>query len=106
MGFTRPVHLKKDHNSIDLQQLDEFLPELFGLQSMGVILGSITFAYTLGGATGPIISGYLFDLLGSYRPAFFIAAFVAIVSFSFALVLKLPVVVAHFWTRAQIKQRR
>ena len=64
--------------------------ELFGLHSMGVILGTITFAYTLGGATGPIVSGYLFDLLGSYRPAFFIAAFVAIVSISFALVLKLP----------------
>ncbi|MHA1916787.1 MAG: uL15 family ribosomal protein [Candidatus Ranarchaeia archaeon] len=28
VGFTRPVHLKKNQNSINLQQLDEFLPEL------------------------------------------------------------------------------
>ena len=64
--------------------------ELFGLRSMGVILGTITFAFTLGGATGPVVSGYLFDRLGSYRPVFFVAALIAILSLMLALLLKLP----------------
>ena len=63
---------------------------LFGLGSLGVILGTITFVYTLGGATGPIISGYIFDLADSYAPAFLLGILIALVSFGLALTLKMP----------------
>ena len=44
--------------------------ELFGLASLGVIIGGITFMTTLGDATGAPVSGTIFDITGSYRPAF------------------------------------
>jgi len=56
--------------------------ELFGLSSLGVILGGVTFAYTIGGAAGPVLSGHIFDITGSYSLAFLacaILAFVAII---------------------------
>jgi len=47
---------------------------LFGLSSLGLILGSVTFIYTIGSAVGPLLSSYIFDITGSYRSAFFICA--------------------------------
>lgn len=46
--------------------------DLFGLSSLGLILGSVTFIYTIGSAVGPLLSSYLFDVTRSYRIAFFI----------------------------------
>jgi MFS family permease len=46
--------------------------ELFGLSSLGLILGSVSFLYTIGSATGPLLSGYIFDVTRSYSIAFFI----------------------------------
>jgi MFS family permease len=48
--------------------------ELFSLSSLGLILGSVTFIYTIGSAAGPLLSSTLFDLTGSYRIAFLICA--------------------------------
>jgi MFS family permease len=47
---------------------------LFGLSSLGLILGSVSFIYTIGSALGPLLSSYIFDITGSYRSAFFICA--------------------------------
>jgi MFS family permease len=47
---------------------------LFGLSSLGLILGSVTFIYTIGSAVGPLLSSYVYDITGSYRSAFFICA--------------------------------
>jgi len=47
---------------------------LFGLNSLGVILGAVAFTYTIGGALGPYLSGYIFDMTGGYNPAFMISA--------------------------------
>ncbi|MFH1488161.1 MAG: MFS transporter [Pseudomonadota bacterium] len=63
--------------------------KLFGLQSLGVILGTITFMYTLGGSISPVLSGYIFDLAGNYKAAFFAASLIACLSFLLALLLKL-----------------
>lgn len=46
--------------------------ELFGLSSLGLILGSVSFIYTIGSAAGPLLSGYIFDVTSSYSIAFFI----------------------------------
>jgi len=54
--------------------------ELFGLSSLGVVVGCVTFIYTIGSATGPILSSYLFDVTGSYRIAFFICTLFEIVA--------------------------
>ena len=44
--------------------------ELFGLASLGIIIGGITFMTTLGDAVGAPVSGTIFDITGSYRLAF------------------------------------
>jgi len=53
--------------------------ELFGLRSHGVILGIITTSATMGGAAGPVVAGYIFDIRESYQLAFVISGIVAAV---------------------------
>ena len=44
--------------------------ELFGLGSLGAILGAVFFIGTIGGAISPVLAGRIFDITGSYQPAF------------------------------------
>lgn len=44
--------------------------ELFGMRAHGLLYGTVTFAGTVGGAMGPTAAGAIYDLTGSYRPAF------------------------------------
>ena len=44
--------------------------QLFGLGSHGLILGIIAFGFTIGGAIGPWLTGYVFDITKSYQFAF------------------------------------
>jgi cyanate permease len=43
-----------------------------------MIFGTVIFAGTLGGTVGPLLSGRIFDLTGSYQIAFFILSGLAI----------------------------
>jgi cyanate permease len=58
--------------------------ECFGLRAFGKVLGVVTISATLGAATGPVLTGRIFDVTGSYEQAFmlhilsFTAAAVAI----------------------------
>ena len=65
--------------------------ELFGLGSHGVILGCIGVGATIGGAIGPVLAGYIFDVTGSYYQAFQICAAIAVIGFILTLFLK-PIV--------------
>lgn len=49
------------------------LADLFGLGSLGAIFGAATFIGTIGGAIGPVISGRLFDITGSYQQGFLLS---------------------------------
>jgi MFS family permease len=44
--------------------------ECFGLASFGKILGALMVSATVGAATGPVLTGWIFDVTGSYRMAF------------------------------------
>jgi MFS family permease len=46
------------------------VPPLFGLKSIGAMLGIATFAWCVGGITGPYLAGYIFDVSQSYDIAF------------------------------------
>jgi MFS family permease len=65
--------------------------DLFGLRALGIILGTVAFLYTIGGAVGAIISGYIFDVAGSYRLAFWIAEGISVLAFALTYLLHLPV---------------
>ena len=64
--------------------------EFFGLRSLGVILGTIVFSYTIGGAAGPAVVGYIFDITGTYYQAFWVIAAIALVGCMLAVLLELP----------------
>jgi OFA family oxalate/formate antiporter-like MFS transporter len=44
--------------------------ECFGLKAYGQILGVVMLAAALGMATGPVLTGHIFDVSGSYEAAF------------------------------------
>ena len=47
---------------------------LFGIGSHGVLLGIVLFSGNLGGAIGPVVAGYVFDLVYSYQSVFLLMA--------------------------------
>jgi len=57
--------------------------ELFGLKAAGMIVGNVSFAFTLGGAIGPFLAGYVFDIMQSYTPTFLSSAI--LMTFCFVL---------------------
>ncbi|MGI9523484.1 MAG: MFS transporter [Hyphomicrobiaceae bacterium] len=62
--------------------------EFFGTRAVGAIFGAIVFFGTIGGATGPILAGRVFDVSGSYTHA--IAMLAGMAALGLILVLTLP----------------
>ncbi len=61
--------------------------DLFGLRAHGAIFGVLVFGGTSGGAVGPLLTGHIFDITGSYHLAFL--ACIAVNVIGIALVLRL-----------------
>jgi len=68
--------------------MSPIVAELFGLSSHGVILGSLMFIGAIGGATGPILAGHIFDVTGSYQLAFLVCVAGGILGIILASLLK------------------
>jgi MFS family permease len=62
--------------------------ELFGLRSVGIILGFTSFSFAVGGAIGPFLGGWLFDVTGEYTVSFLVTAGVAIIGLILAISLR------------------
>jgi MFS family permease len=62
--------------------------EVFGLKAHGVILGCISFGFTIGAAVGPFITGYLFDRTGNYQLAFLVCAATGVAGLALTFLLK------------------
>ena len=50
------------------------MASLFGLRSHGLIYGVSSLGFTAGASIGPLLTGYLFDVNGSYQAAFVVCA--------------------------------
>ena len=61
---------------------------LFGMNSHGLIYGVIHVGYTIGAAAGPYITGYIFDLTGSYQIAFLTCAILSVIGLVLSAILK------------------
>ena len=59
--------------------ISPMVAELFGMGSHGVILGSVFFSGTTGGAIGPVLAGHIFDITSSYQPAFLICTAMSVI---------------------------
>ena len=71
-----------------LSTVAAFVAELFGLKSHGEIFGVIGFCTTIGGAVGPFLAGYLYDINGNYMMAFLICALMSIAAIVFTTLVK------------------
>ncbi|MFC1912199.1 MFS transporter [Chloroflexota bacterium] len=61
---------------------------LFGLNSLGTILGVIILSGFLGETIGPIVTGHIFDITGSYNLAFLTCTAISFISLTLASVMK------------------
>ncbi len=61
---------------------------LFGLPSLGTILGFTLFIGTFGALIGPVLAGRIFDITGSYQPAFIAGSAISVISIILMLSLK------------------
>jgi MFS family permease len=61
---------------------------LFGLGSHSLIYGVVHVGFTVGAAAGPYLTGYLYDLMGSYQLAFLITAAIGVIGLFLTLTLK------------------
>lgn len=59
----------------------KIVPDVFGLRSLGAIMGVLTFAWRCGAALGPAAAGFVYDATGSYMIPFGAAPVVLIASF-------------------------
>jgi len=62
--------------------------ELFGLRAHGTILGVASFAMMIGGGTGPLMAGQIFDITGSYQLGFLLSAVFSVIALVLASLLR------------------
>jgi len=62
--------------------------ELFGMKSHGAIFGILSLSFAIGGAIGPFLTGYLFDVTGSYQLAFLVCGGSGIVGLVFSSLIR------------------
>ncbi len=64
--------------------------ELFGLRSLGIITAALMLGGSLGGATGPLLAGAIFDNSGSYQWAFRICLMLLVLAIICSVALRRP----------------
>jgi MFS family permease len=64
------------------------LARLFGLSSHGLIYGVLGLGWTIGGAVGPIVTGYMCDVMGNYQLAFLLCAIIAVLGAILLIILR------------------
>ena len=62
--------------------------ETFGLRSIGLLMGVLAFVESIAAATGSYLAGWVFDITGSYRPAFITGIIISLGAVGLAFLLK------------------
>lgn len=65
------------------------IAEMFGLKAHGLIFGILNLSVMTGGAMGPLLTGYIFDLTRSYKIAILLCSWIALSGFTLAILLKI-----------------
>jgi len=68
--------------------MSPIVAEFFGLNAHGVLFGIVAFSGTIGGAIGPILAGYIFDVTAGYGLAFWICTLMSASGLLLLLFLK------------------
>jgi MFS family permease len=64
------------------------IAEFFGIKFHGALFGITMFSGNVGGALGPVMAGYVFDITGAYAGAVWICTVIAILGFVLVALLK------------------
>ena len=71
--------------------ITSLIGDVFGMRSLGAIMGVMTAGWALGAAVGPAMGGYIYDMSDNYFTAFAPAAAATLISALFvALIRKTP----------------
>jgi MFS family permease len=62
----------------------------FGLVAYGTLYSLMAFSQSIGAATGPLMAGYIFDVMASYQWAFIVFLVLAIISVPVTLAVRRP----------------
>jgi MFS family permease len=68
--------------------ISPIVAEFFGIIAHGVLFGIIAFSGTVGGAIGPILAGYIFDVTARYSAAFWLCTLMSALGLALLLSLK------------------
>lgn len=60
--------------------ITRIIPEVFGLRSLGAIMGVLSLGWRCGAALGPAVAGFVYDATGSYAVPFGAAPVVVVIS--------------------------
>ena len=69
-------------------QLPALIGEILSFKNMGAILGIVSLFWGLGSAIGPFVTGYIFDVTGSYNIGFMISSVLIFVASAIGLFLR------------------
>jgi OFA family oxalate/formate antiporter-like MFS transporter len=76
-------------------QLPVIAGEIFELKSIGAIVGVQMLGVAIGGAIGPLLGGYVFDVTGSYYFAFTVSGVCTIITLILLAFIRVPRKVSH-----------
>jgi len=76
-------------------QLPVIAGELFELKSIGEIVGVQMLGVAIGGAIGPVLGGYVFDVTASYYFAFTVSGMCTIIALILLAFIRAPGKVRH-----------
>jgi MFS family permease len=68
--------------------ISPIVAELFGIRSHGSLFGIVVFSGTTGGAVGPFVTGFLFDMFQNYGAAFLVLIAITCIAFGLMLCLR------------------
>ena len=68
--------------------ISPLVAELFGIRFHGGLFGIVAFSGTFGGAVGPVLAGFSFDVTGGYAPAIWLGVLVSGLGFVLVSSLK------------------
>jgi MFS family permease len=68
--------------------ISPIVAEFFGISAHGVLFGIVAFSGSIGGAIGPFVAGYIFDITGGYSLAFWLCTLLSTLGLVLIVLLK------------------
>jgi MFS family permease len=68
--------------------ISPIVAEFFGIRAHGVLFGIIAFSGTVGGAMGPVVTGYIFDVTAGYSLAFWLCVLMSVLGLALIISLQ------------------